>query len=120
MSTRNVFSLTAAAVLLASPLAFASPDGWSVTSNEAGSEFSGTRGGLTREQVKRELEAARRDGSLRLTQRNYSYRATGPTERSGFVSSPAQRSQAQLAAEAPAPSAWRDLGGEAGWVYQGP
>ncbi len=119
MSTRVLFILTATAGLLASPLASAASDGWRASNNEAGFEFSGITGGFTREQVKQDLELARRDGSLRLTERNHDYSRTETAERSGFISSAEQRSQALRAGEVTPRTGWQNIGGEAGWTYEG-
>lgn len=116
MSTRLVLSIAAATAVLSSPLAWAAPEG---SNNAATTEFAG----LTREQVKRELEAARRDGSLRATQRNANYPSNpthGKATSAGFVSSPAQRSEASRTAQPPASSGWRFIGGEAGWIHEQP
>lgn len=120
MSTRKLLSIIAASTAIASPLAFASQDGWITTNDEAGSRFVGTSSTLTREQVKRELEIAQREGNLRLSQGNASFPRTAavPTSpRAGFTSSREERSQAQRSLAAPASSGWRYIGGEAGWVF---
>jgi hypothetical protein len=119
MSTRLVLSIAAAAAVLWSPLVFAAPDGSRNANSTAGSESAG----LTREEVKRELEAARRDGSLRASQRNANYPSNpthGKATSAGFVSSPAQRSEASRTAQPPTSSGGRFIGGEAGRIHDAP
>ncbi|RQP21790.1 DUF4148 domain-containing protein [Piscinibacter terrae] len=118
MSNRiPLLSIICAATGLASPLVFADQDGFRTLRNDAGAEFVGQSSTLTREQVKAELEAARRDGSLRLIQRSASLPDNAP--RAGFVSSRDETRQAMRLREQPATTGWRYVGGEAGWVYEG-
>jgi hypothetical protein len=90
--------IVVAAVALTSPLAMANPDGFRDTGNEAGTQFVGTPSSLSREEVKRDLAA---------------------TPRAGFVSSRQEAQQAQSIRESMRSTGWRDLGGEAGWVFDG-
>lgn len=117
--SNHIFSLSiiAAAAGFASPLAFADQDGFRTLRNDAGTEFVGQRSTVTRDQVKAELEAARRDGSLRLIQRSASLPDSIP--RAGFVSNRDEARQAMRLREQPASTGWRYVGGEVGWVYEG-
>ena len=119
MSTRTRFIMVAAVAALSSSFTFAAQDGWRGPNNEGGPVFSGVpASGLTREQVKQELDQARRDGSLRAAQRSRNYVEPGSPERAGFVSTPTQRARA-AATTAPVQSGgWQYIGGEAGWIYE--
>lgn len=120
MSTRKLLSIIAVSTAITSPLAFAGQDGWITTNDEAGSRFVGTPSTLTREQVKRELETAQREGNLRLSQGSASFprmAAATTQSRAGFTASREERSQALRSLSAPTSPGWRYIGGEAGWVY---
>lgn len=116
--SKYALSLVALAAATATPMALADQDGFRTTNNEAGSEFVAPAGTLTRDQVRRDLDAARRDGTLRLFQRSSIYPPEG--SRAGFVSSREEASQATRLRDAAASSGWVYVGGEAGWVYARP
>jgi hypothetical protein len=118
MSNRVLtLSILTVAATLATPLVFADQDGVWTLPNEAGTEVVGQRSTVTRDDVKAELEAARHDGSLRLSQRNASL--PGDVPRAGFVSSQDEKWQAMRLRQQSEPNGWRYIGGEAGWVYEG-
>lgn len=97
MSNRLTPILVAAAAL-ASPFAMANQDGFKSTGNEAGSEFVGSQGATSRDEVKRELS---------------------DTPRAAFASSREERVLAQRTQEATRSTGWRYVGGEVGWVFDG-
>jgi hypothetical protein len=120
MSYRLFVSMGVAALACAaSPIAMAAGDGFRALDNEAGTEFVGTVGNMSREEVKHELEEARRDGWQRLTEASPS--PTPSALRAGFTSTAEQVRQATALHEQALPSnGWRDFGGEAGWTFVGP
>lgn len=109
-----------ALAVLAMPAALATTG---TTPNTAG-ELSFTThpmpsSGLTREQVRKETEIARRDGTLqRLNSDGAYYNYQGP------VANSKSREQVRQELEAwrqnpVSPDGWRAVGGELGWVYEG-
>jgi hypothetical protein len=87
-----------AAAALASPLAMASGDGFRSTGNEAGTEFVGVQGTLSRDEAKRGL---------------------ADSQRAGFASTREELAGAQRIREATNSTGWRYVGGEVGWVFDG-
>lgn len=106
------------AALMVSGGAFAASDGFRQLNNAAGSEYVGTKGVLTRAQVQADLQAAQQGGSWRQTEAS-----PGPTpmaSRAGFWPSAAAVREMSLLDQTTvtARDGWRDVGGEAGWVFQ--
>ncbi|CAG1019911.1 hypothetical protein BURC_04839 [Burkholderiaceae bacterium] len=101
-----------------SPAAIASGDGFRTLNGEAGIEFVGTAGSLTREGVQRDLQAAQRDGSWQMTEASPS--PTPSTPRAAFAPTREEARQAAAMLERSSVSTgWRNIGGEAGWVFEG-
>jgi hypothetical protein len=119
MSYRLMFHLGFAALAFgASSVALADGDGFRALDNEAGTEFVGTVGSMSREEVRQDLDDARHDGWQRLTEASPS--ATPSALRAGFASTREEVRQAAALHEEALPSnGWRDLGGEAGWTFEG-
>jgi len=120
MAYRLMFYLGVAALACgASPMALAEGDGFRAVDNEAGTEFVGTLGSMSREEVRQDLEDARHDGWQRLTEASPS--PAPSVLRAGFTSTREEVRRAAALHEEAAPSnGWRDLGGEAGWTFEGP
>ncbi len=118
MSSRTLSCSIAVAAVFAAPLAHANSDGFKWIGGEAGYAYDPAPSTVTRSQVKEELETARRDGTLRLSQRERSF---VPTEmpRAGFAPSREQAKQAGQLREQRPNDGWRYIGGEGGWVYDG-
>lgn len=118
MSSRTLSYSLAIAAAFAAPLAHANGDGFKWIGGEAGVVFEPVPSTVTRSQVKQELDAARRDGTLRLSQRERSY---APTEmpRAGFADTREQAKQAAQLRERRPNDGWRYIGGEGGWVFDG-
>jgi hypothetical protein len=106
---------------LVSTSAFATPrDEFRILNSEGGisqQRFPGPAGSTSREGVKGEFRAWR-DGSTRLTEAS-----PGPTPSAGRAAFSSTRDEARQAAsvlQQSRPSdGWRDLGGDAGWVFDG-
>lgn len=119
MSYRQLAYLSVVTVAFAtSPAAIASGDGFRTLNGEAGVEFIGTAGTMTREAVQRDLRAAQRDGSWQITEASPS---PGPsTLRAAFAPTREEARQAAAMLERGTPSTgWRHIEGEAGWVFEG-
>jgi hypothetical protein len=118
MANHTLARLSFLTVALASPLSFAAGDGFRALNNEAGSEFIGTVGTFTRDDVRRNLLSSRGADTWRVTEASAS-----PSEgavRAGFVQSREEARQTSALRDRAVPATgWRDLGGEAGWVFEG-
>jgi hypothetical protein len=118
MSNRTLSLSIAVAAVLTAPLAQADTDGFRWIGGEVGFVYEPANNATTRNEVKRELELAQRDGSWREQTREKNY-LPAETPRAGFVSSRGETRQAgRLAGQAPN-DGWRFVGGEAGWEYVG-
>ncbi|WP_127997713.1 DUF4148 domain-containing protein [Piscinibacter defluvii] len=118
MSSRTFYCGIAVAAAFAAPLAHAASDGFKWIGGEAGVVFEPVPNTLTRSDVKRELEVARRDGTLLLQQRERNY--TPPTTPvAGFTSSREEARQAARLIEQRQNDGWRYIEGEPGWTYVG-
>jgi len=115
MANRTLTCLSFLTVALASPLSFANGDGFRNLNNEAGSEFIGNHGTLSREEVKGD-RAVQRNESLPSDVSS----APFDSPRAGFAQSREEARQAEAIRDRAAMSnGWRNIGGEAGWVYEG-
>lgn len=119
MSYRRFAGLGLVTVAFASsPVAMASGDGFRALNGEAGVEFVGTAGSMSREAVRRDLQASQRDGSWQVTEASPS--PTPSTLRAGFAATREEARQAAALLERATPATgWRNIGGEAGWVFEG-
>lgn len=116
MANRTLARLSVLTVALASPLSFAGSDGFRTLNNEAGSEFVGNSGMLPREEVK--LDQATHRNDSRLTEASHA--PADSAVRAGFAPSREEvRQAAAIRDRAALSGGWRDIGGEAGWVYDG-
>jgi hypothetical protein len=118
MSVRSFASLGFVALAVAATVpAAASSDGFVAIGGEAGYQFVGTPGSKTREEVRAELQATPR-ASWQLTEASP---APAPvSRRAAFTSTREEAAQAAALSAQAASDGWRDLGGEAGWVFQRP
>ncbi|MBW8831128.1 MAG: hypothetical protein JF606_17225 [Burkholderiales bacterium] len=116
MANRTLTCLSFLTVALASPLSFAEGDGFRNLNNEAGTEFIGNSGMLSREEVKLDRAAHRSDSRV-------SEASPAPLDssvRAGFAQSREEvRQAAAIRDRAAMSSGWRNIGGEAGWVFEG-
>ena len=115
MSVRSLAVLGVVTATLVSAMPALASDGFVVLNNEAGYQFVGTPGVKTRDEVRRELLATP-SPVWRLTE------ASPPPmafeRRAGFtVTREEARQAAELAAQSRPADGWRNLGGEAGWVF---
>jgi hypothetical protein len=118
MSVRSFASLGFVVLAVAATVpAAAFSDGFVAIDGEAGFQFVGTPGSKSRDEVRAELQAAPWAG-WRLTEASPS--PAPVSQRAAFTSTREQvRQAAALSLQAPS-DGWRDLGGEAGWVFQRP
>ena len=119
MSSRTLSFGIAIATALAAPLAAANSDGFKWIGGEAGYVYEPTPSTVTRAEVKADLEAARRDGTLRMSQGQRSY-VPDQAPRAAFASTREQAKQAAQLGQQRPNDGWNFIGGEAGWIYIGP
>lgn len=119
MSYRQTATLGLATLaLVSSPVAMASGDGFRAFNGEAGFEYVGTTGSMSRDAVRQDLRASQRSGSWLMTEASP---APMPSAlRAGFAPTREEARQAAAMLDRATPSnGWRNLGGEGGWIFEG-
>ncbi|CAG0932885.1 hypothetical protein RHDC3_02362 [Rhodocyclaceae bacterium] len=119
MSSRTISVAIAIATALAAPLAAAGSGGFKWIGGEAGYVYEPTPSIVTRSEVKADLEAARRDGTLRMSRGQRSY-VPDQAPRAAFATTREQAKQAAQVGEQRPNDGWNFIGGEAGWIHTGP